>query len=72
MRSSALRPSGVAGNAAGLVAAVFVGSLVHHPAAAFVLLAVFLIPGLPLVRGLAFEARTGRDAPLSARTNHGW
>jgi predicted MFS family arabinose efflux permease len=40
----------LAGNAAGLVAAVVVQVLVHHPGAAFVLLAVMLLLGLPLLR----------------------
>lgn len=40
----------LAGNAAGLVAAVLVQVLVHHPGAAFGLLAVMLLLGLPLLR----------------------
>jgi predicted MFS family arabinose efflux permease len=40
----------LAGNAAGLVAALLVQVLVHHPGAAFVLLAVMLLLGLPLLR----------------------
>jgi predicted MFS family arabinose efflux permease len=40
----------LAGNAAGLVAAVLVQVLVHRPGAAFVLLAVMLLLGLPLLR----------------------
>ena len=40
----------LAGNAAGLVAALVVQALVHHPAAAFSVLAVLLLAGLPLVR----------------------
>ncbi len=40
----------LAGNAAGLVAALLVQALVHHPAAAFVLLAAMLLLGLPLLR----------------------
>ena len=43
----------LAGNAAGLVAAVAVQALVHHPAAAFVLMAALLAAGLPLVRGIS-------------------
>jgi predicted MFS family arabinose efflux permease len=42
----------LAGNAAGLVTALLVQALVHHPGAAFVLLAVVLLLGLPLLPAL--------------------
>jgi predicted MFS family arabinose efflux permease len=42
----------LAGNAAGLVAALVVQGLLHHPAIAFVVLAVMLAAGLPLLRSL--------------------
>jgi predicted MFS family arabinose efflux permease len=42
----------LAGNAAGLVAAVIVQLLVHHPGAAFAVLAALLAFGLPLLRSL--------------------
>jgi predicted MFS family arabinose efflux permease len=42
----------LAGNAAGLVAALVVQGLVHHPGAAFAVLAAMLVAGLPLLRSL--------------------
>jgi hypothetical protein len=42
----------LAGNAAGLVAALVVQALVHHPGAAFAVLAVMLAAGLPLLLAL--------------------
>ena len=57
----------MAGNAAGLVAALVVGALVHHPAAAFVVLAVLMIPGLVLARALARQERTITVAPTAAQ-----
>jgi cyanate permease len=42
----------LAGNAAGLVAALVVQGLLHHPGIAFVVLAVMLAAGLPLLRSL--------------------
>lgn len=46
----------LAGNAAGLVAALVVQAVLHHPAVAFVVLAVLLVVALPLVRGIGDEA----------------
>lgn len=57
----------LAGNAAGLVVALAVQVLVHHPAAAFALLATLLALGAPLVRRLA-RARSALDA--SAQLTH--
>jgi predicted MFS family arabinose efflux permease len=48
----------LAGNAAGLVAAVLVQLLVHRPGAAFTLLTVVLLLGLPLLRSLRTEPTT--------------
>jgi predicted MFS family arabinose efflux permease len=42
----------LAGNAAGLAAALVVQGLLHHPAIAFIVLAVMLAAGLPLLRSL--------------------
>ena len=50
----------LAGNAAGLVAALVVQALDGHPAAAFLALAVLVAAGLPLVRGLS-SARDATD-----------
>lgn len=47
----------LAGNAAGLVAALIVQELVHRPAAAFAVLAAMLLPGIPLLRSLRREER---------------
>jgi predicted MFS family arabinose efflux permease len=58
----------LAGNAAGLVAAVVVQLLVHHPAAAFAVLAAMLALGLPLARSLgdAGGAVQPVPAPMSS------
>jgi hypothetical protein len=45
----------LAGNGAGLVAALLVQLLVHHPGAAFTLLAAMLLLGLPLLRARGIE-----------------
>jgi predicted MFS family arabinose efflux permease len=47
----------LAGNAAGLVAALIVQALLHHPAAAFGVLAVLLALGAPLVAALRGQQR---------------
>jgi cyanate permease len=46
----------LAGNAAGLVVALVVQGLVHHPAAAFAVLAAVLLAGLPLLAALRSAA----------------
>ncbi len=53
----------LAGNAAGLVAALVVQALVHHPATAFSVLAVLLAAGLPLVRPATEPAAVPTGAP---------
>ncbi len=53
----------MAGNAAGLVAALIVQALVHRPAIAFTVLALLLLPGFVLARALATQARTVTVAP---------
>lgn len=58
----------MAGNAAGLAAALIVQALVHRPAAAFVVLALLLLPGLPLARALARHTRLAGDRGPQART----
>jgi predicted MFS family arabinose efflux permease len=50
----------LAGNAAGLVAAILVQVLEHHPAAAFTLLAATLLVALPLLHSLSRHGM-GRD-----------
>lgn len=50
----------LAGNAAGLIAALLVQLLIRHPGAAFVLLAVMLSLGLPLLRPPGIDP-TGRQ-----------
>ncbi len=49
----------LAGNAAGLVAALVVGALVHHPVAGFLVLAALLVPGLPLLGRLRSTGTIG-------------
>lgn len=53
----------LAGNAAGLVAALVVQALVHHPAAAFSVLAALLLAGLPLVRPATAPLPVTSDVP---------
>jgi predicted MFS family arabinose efflux permease len=55
----------LAGNAAGLIAALLVQALVHHPAGGFLLLAAMTLCGLPLVRALA---RAGPDPQPPTRS----
>ncbi|MBE7186748.1 MAG: MFS transporter [Jatrophihabitans endophyticus] len=55
----------LAGNAAGLVAALVVQTLLHHPAIAFVVLAVLLAVATPLVRGITDDARRPAPVPLA-------
>jgi predicted MFS family arabinose efflux permease len=53
----------LAGNAGGLVVAVLVALLVHHPLAAFVALAAISLLATPLVAALSTEA-AGEETPL--------
>ena len=55
----------LAGNAAGLVAALVVQGLLHRPAAAFVVLAALLALALPLARALrrTSQLRAGQPSP---------
>jgi predicted MFS family arabinose efflux permease len=56
----------LAGNGAGLVAALVVQVLVHHPAASFTVLAVLLAAGLPLLTGSWLERGAGSRIDASA------
>ncbi len=54
----------LAGNAAGLVAALVVQALLDHPGAAFAALAVLLVAALPLIRALRqMHATSGQASP---------
>jgi hypothetical protein len=55
----------LAGNAAGLVVALVVQALLHHPAAAFVLLAAVNLAGVPLL--FALRRAAGRPEVLVSR-----
>jgi predicted MFS family arabinose efflux permease len=56
----------LAGNLGGLVVALLVQALVHHPHAAFAALAVVSLLGLPLVARLALPRGVGEPAPERA------
>lgn len=47
----------MAGNAGGLVVTFLVAPLLDHPAAAFLLLAVLVLPGVPVLRSLGSDVR---------------
>ena len=62
----------LAGNAGGLVVTLLVAVLVHHPAPAFVALAVISLLAVPLVRALSTEspaAEPPRQVELAAQTS---
>jgi predicted MFS family arabinose efflux permease len=53
----------LAGNAAGLVAALIVQALLDHPGAAFAVLAAMLVAGLPLLRALRRQSNATSETP---------
>ena len=54
----------LAGNAGGLVVALLVAPLVHHPTPAFLLLAAISLCAVPLVAALSTEAHAATDAAV--------
>ncbi|ADP78149.1 MFS transporter [Pseudofrankia inefficax] len=56
----------LAGNAGGVVVSLAVQGLLHHPAAAFALLAVVLLAGVPVLRTRWLDAPPGGDASPAA------